>query len=245
VQYVNDIIGYYYLVDNMENSVPAPKNSKTMDTNLMLTDMQDGTWYFHIVSMDREGVIGKNATHFRIKIKTKVKIRGVVTQSNGIMPLAGATVEVMKEDGTTMGVSVSDKDGNFEVDNLGVGKIKLKVITKNLPPQMIYDIELDEDDPEKVMNISTEIFAFYEYSTKKMIFNYYIPEDGAVNIKIYNESGKIITNLDENKKGKIYNSSTWDVSGIEDGVYLYQIMSKGSVSNKITRYGIRKIKKGK
>ena len=91
----------------------------------------------------------------------------------------------------------------------------------------------------------TEIFAFHEKNSKKIVFNYYIPEDGAVTIKIYNEAGKTIHNIEDKKKGKVYNSAEWDVSDIEDGMYMYQITSKGNTSNKITRYGIRKIKKGK
>jgi len=126
-----------------------------------------------------------------------------------------------------------------------VGKARIKVLTKNLPPQMIYDVEFNQDEPEKVINISTEISAYYEETTGKMTFSYYIPEDGAVTIKVYNESGKILSTIEEQKKGKIYNSSVWDAAGNEDGIYLYQISSKGAVSGKITKYGIRKIKKGK
>ncbi|PKL91137.1 MAG: hypothetical protein CVV21_10120 [Candidatus Goldiibacteriota bacterium HGW-Goldbacteria-1] len=244
-QYVNSIVGYYYVLDNTENTIPTPKNNKTMDTHIAYPELSDGVWYFHMLSIDKEGVTGKTAYHFKIKIKTKVKLKGVVTHSNGIMPLAGATVEVMKEDGATMGIGISDKEGNFEVDNLSVGKVKVKVLTKNLPPQMIYDVELNQDEPEKILNISTEIFAFYEETTGKMTFSYYIPEDGAVTIKVYNEAGKILSTLEENKKGKIYNSTVWDTAGNEDGIYLYQISAKGSESGKITRYGIRKIKKGK
>ncbi|MCE5300953.1 MAG: carboxypeptidase regulatory-like domain-containing protein [Spirochaetia bacterium] len=245
MQYVNDIIGYYYVVDAVERTIPGPKNSKTMDTNIELPGLGDGIWYFHVVAVDKEGVIGKTASHFRIKIKTRVTLRGTVTQSNGIMPLSGATVEVMREDGTTLGISISDKDGNYTVDNLAVGKVKVKVLTRNLPPQMLYDIELKSDEPERVLNVSSEIFAMYEPATEKIFFNYYIPEDGTVTIKVYNEAGKTMANIEEIKKGKIYNSSAWEVNGVEDGVYLYQITAKGGTSGKITRYGIRKIKKGK
>jgi hypothetical protein len=161
------------------------------------------------------------------------------------MPLSGATVELMKEDGTTLGIGISDKDGNYVIDNLPVGKVKVKVLTKNLPPQMIYDLELKSDEPERLLNISSEIFAIYEEASDKMIFNYYIPEDGVVTIKVYNEAGKTLANLEETKKGKIYNSTVWDVSGVEDGMILYQITAKGGTTAKLTRYGIRKIKKEK
>ncbi len=244
MDYVNDIIGYYYVLDAFDKTVPGPKNSKTMDTNLSMTNLTDGIWYFHVVSVDKEGVIGKTAAHFKVKIKTKVTVKGTVTQSNGIMALSGATVELMKEDGTTLGISITDKDGNFAVDNLPVGKVKVKVLTKNLPPQMIYDVELKSDEPEKVMNISSEIFAMYDASSGKITFNYYIPEDGLVTIKVYNESGKTLANIEESKKGKIYNSTVWDSAGVEDGMVLYQVTAKGAASAKITRYGIRKIRKG-
>ncbi|MFP4466664.1 MAG: fibronectin type III domain-containing protein [Candidatus Goldiibacteriota bacterium] len=243
MEYVNDIAGYYYVLDNISNTVPAPKNSKTMDTNINFDELSDGIWYFHIVSVDREGVIGTTPAHFKFQIKTKVKLKGIITQSNGIMPLSGATVEVMKEDNTTMGIGISDKEGNFSIDNLAVGKVKIKVLAKGLPPQMLYDIELNEDEPEKEMNISSEIFGFYEGKTGRLIFNYYIPEDGNVSVKVYNEAGKLIDTIEEEKKGRIYNTSSMSASELEDGIYLYQVTSKGKLTNKITRYGIRKVKK--
>jgi len=243
MDYVNEIIGYYYLLDTVEKSIPTPKNSKIMDTNIELSDLTDGTWYFHIISVDKEGIIGKNANHFKIKIKTKVTIRGVVTQSNGIMPLAGSAVEIMREDGTTLGTSISDKDGNYALDNLPVCKIKLKVLTKNMPPQLISGLELKADEPEKIINISSEISAFYEQATNKIIFSYLIPEDGNVTIKIYTESGKILGTMEEIKTGNTYSSSIWDAAAVEDGLILYQITAKGTVSAKLTKFGIRKLKK--
>ncbi len=244
-KYVNEIIGYYYILDNFENTIPTVKANKTMDTNVNFQDLKDGIYYFHIISVDKEGIIGKTAAHYKIKIKTKIALKGVITQSNGIMPLPGATVEVMKEDGTTLGVSISDKDGNYQIENLSVGKVKIKVLAKNLPPQMIYDIELTEDEAERILNISSEIFAIYEPVTGKIIFNYFIPENGTVTIKIYTENGKLINTIEEKKTGKIYNNSFWNVKDIEDGIYLYQITSKGEATGKLTRYAIRKIRKGK
>jgi flagellar hook assembly protein FlgD len=119
----------------------------------------------------------------------------------------------------------------------------LKVLARGLPPQMVYDMELKSDEAERFLNISTEIFAIYEPSSDKIIFSYYIPEDCAVTIKIYSEAGKILNTIEEKKKGKIYNSSVWSTAGLEDGIYLYQITGKGEASGKVTRFGIRKIKK--
>jgi len=242
-EYVNDIIGFFYVLDNLEDTVPTTKNSKTMDTSITFQNLSDGIWYFHIVSVDKEGVIGKTANHYRIKIKTKVTVKGTITQSNGIMPQPGATVEIMQEDGTTLGIAISDKEGNFVVDNLPVGKIKIKIVAKGLPPQMLYDIELKADEPERIINISTEIFAIYEKASDKFIFSYYIPEDGLVTIKIYNETGKLLHTIEEKKKGKIYNSSSCSWANFEPGLYMYQITSKGDTSGKLTKYAIRKIRK--
>lgn len=240
--YVNDIIGYYYTLDNSEKTVPTPKNNKTMDTSIAFTGLNDGQYYFHIVSVDREGVIGKTVAHFRIKIKSKITMRGTVTQSNGVMPLAGAAIEVTKDDGTLLAAGISGKDGNYVIENLTVGRVRVKVSAKNLPPQLISQVELREEESEKMLNISTEIFAMYDPAQEIMTFNYFIPEDGLVSIKFYSEAGKIINTIDEKKKGKIYNNTVMEVKGIEPGTYLYQVQSKGDVTAKITKYGIRKIK---
>jgi hypothetical protein len=213
-----------------------------MDTSIAFTGLNDGTYYFHIVSVDREGVIGKTVSHFRIKIKSKVTMRGTITQSNGVMPLAGAAIEVSKEDGTLLAAGISGKDGNYLIENLTVGRVRVKVSAKNLPPQLIPQVELREEEAEKVLNISTEIFAMYDPSAETVTFNYFIPEDGMVSIKFYNEAGKIINSIEEKKKGRIYNNTAVEVKGIEPGTYLYQVQSKGDATAKITRYGIRKIK---
>ena len=53
-EYVNEIAGFYYALDNFENTIPTPKNNKTMDTHITYPELADGVWYFHMLSIDKE-----------------------------------------------------------------------------------------------------------------------------------------------------------------------------------------------
>jgi hypothetical protein len=56
---------------------------------------------------------------------------------------------------------------------------------------------------------------------------YYTPEDAAISIKIFDLAGMKITELQGQSKAGIDGEVTWDVSGIQSGVYLARIEATG------------------
>ena len=80
---VNGISGYYYVVDRLPTTTPTPDNAIETDTNYTqtVTDLADGTWYFHVVARDGVGNMGKAAAHFRVNIDTSEPSISVVSPS--------------------------------------------------------------------------------------------------------------------------------------------------------------------
>ncbi len=67
---VNDIIGYYYILNQNPTTVP------TKDTGIFTTvngtfadeDLESGIWYYHVVAVDSAWNIGSEAAHYAIHI---------------------------------------------------------------------------------------------------------------------------------------------------------------------------------
>ncbi len=56
-----EIKGFGYVVDQ-EPSAEAPKELSTMETQVSIGDLQDGTWYFHVRALGTSGLWGPTAT---------------------------------------------------------------------------------------------------------------------------------------------------------------------------------------
>ncbi|MGY5858840.1 MAG: hypothetical protein RTU63_05685 [Candidatus Thorarchaeota archaeon] len=69
---INGISGYYYLLDQSPDTIPDRDTGTFTNINgsLASEDLTEGTWYYHVVSVDSVGNIGKEATHFTIHIDT-------------------------------------------------------------------------------------------------------------------------------------------------------------------------------
>ena len=83
------------------------------------------------------------------------------------------------------------------------------VSTEYLPPSRVYNW------PNPVRGSTTRI-------------RYYTPEDASISIKIFDLAGAKITELSGQSKAGLDGEVTWDVSGIQSGVYLARIEATGN-----------------
>jgi hypothetical protein len=67
---VNQIAGYYYLVDQNPATIPDDVTGTftTINGTLPTEDLASGTWYYHVVAVDSVGNIGEEAAHYVVKI---------------------------------------------------------------------------------------------------------------------------------------------------------------------------------
>jgi len=69
---LNGISGFYYAIDQSPRTVPIPDGSAYTAANgtQMSMDLNDGSWYIHVVARDSVGNVGKVAAHYRVNIDT-------------------------------------------------------------------------------------------------------------------------------------------------------------------------------
>jgi len=67
---VNEITGYYYIVDQNPTTIPDKDTGTytTINGTLATEDLASGTWYYHVVSVDSVGNIGQEASHYAVNI---------------------------------------------------------------------------------------------------------------------------------------------------------------------------------
>ena len=67
---VNEIAGYYYILDQNPTTIPTQATGTYTTTNgtLATEDIASGTWYYHVVAVDSVGNIGVEAAHYLVKI---------------------------------------------------------------------------------------------------------------------------------------------------------------------------------
>ncbi len=83
---VNEIAGYYYILDQNPTTIPVQSTGTYTTTNgtFATEDIASGTWYYHVVAVDSVGNVGEEAAHFTVNIDvTSPKITLIYPSSNG------------------------------------------------------------------------------------------------------------------------------------------------------------------
>src|ERR1043165_407133 len=79
-------------------------------------------------------------------------LRGTVTDADSKIPLIGVNISVIKDSTTTNG-AVTDEDGNYRVENIPVGRFKMKFSYIGYQQQTIDNVIMTSGK-EVVLNIS-------------------------------------------------------------------------------------------
>ncbi len=76
------IAGYYHVLDHSPNTRPQGENAIfTEDTQVRLSDLSSGLWYFHLSSKDRAGNISREPAHYHLKLDLDKPASPQVTSS--------------------------------------------------------------------------------------------------------------------------------------------------------------------
>lgn len=90
---------------------------------------------------------------------------------------------------------------------------------------------------EKAYNWPNPVYGNETY------IRYYVSEDSDINIKIFDLSGELVTELSNKAIGGIDNETRWNVSGIQSGVYYARLETKsntGKTASKLIKIAIIK-----
>ncbi len=79
---LSGLAGYYYCADQEPETLPEPSSSRWTEGNkVLLSDLQDGVWYFHVRAKDRAGNISFRAGHHKFCLDTQALPPPRVTSS--------------------------------------------------------------------------------------------------------------------------------------------------------------------
>ncbi len=77
------IEGYYYNIDQAPDTTPtAAMGLYTQERSVSFEVAKDGVWYFHIVSKDKAGNVGKRAAHLALRVDTVVETPKVSSRTH-------------------------------------------------------------------------------------------------------------------------------------------------------------------
>ncbi len=95
---VNNITGYYYVLDLEPDTMPTPATATFTTSNSVKVEssLSDGIWYFHIVARDSLNNTSKEPAHFRIRIDTSAPIT-TITGPNPQQNCSSGSVELTWE----------------------------------------------------------------------------------------------------------------------------------------------------
>ena len=89
-----------------------------------------------------------------------------------------------------------------------------------------YPIENLPDLPQFAFLPEKKVYSYPNPARDKAIIRYFLGEDAEVNIKIYDLSGDLVEELDQNGSGGENNEKEWDCTKVASGVYLCRVEAK-------------------
>jgi hypothetical protein len=237
--YNGAIAAWHYCLDQAADTVPDGRNPRTTELRAEFNGLAAGDWWFHIVSVDQEGVLGRLAEHFLVRVRSYCSLQGQVTKPNGMLPQEGAVLEVFKA-GKSVAKASSAKDGRFRFDELEPGEVLVKLDLAGLPPLLIEGVRLDGS--AATLNPSSECMAWPSPTAgaAQVRFAVLAREAGQVLIKLYGENGQAAGQVEAPAPRPGYVKLNWDCTQAAQGNLLWQA-TVTSAEGKAVKYPIRKL----
>ncbi len=116
-----DLVGGYYVRDAFANTVPTKADTFVPVTQKqqILSGLPSGVWFFHLVSVDTQGYLTKQAAHYQVRIGADPGVGTLYGQviDGSSQPVSGVTLSVNR--GLFSGTS--NATGNFNLQNVIAG----------------------------------------------------------------------------------------------------------------------------
>jgi hypothetical protein len=236
----NEPIGaWHYCLDQSPDTVPDGRNPRSSDLRAEFNGLADGDWTFHIVSVDASGRLGRLAEHFHIRVRSSASLQGQVTKPNGILPQEGALLELFRQ-GKSVGKASASKEGRYRFDEVEPGEYLVKLDVAGVPPLLVDGVRLDGG--VGTLNLSAEVTAWPTPSAgaAQIRFAVLAREAGQLTLRLYNESGQSLGQLEGSAARPGYAKLAWDCSQVPPGMVLWQATLTGA-GGKVVKYPIRKL----
>jgi predicted RNase H-like HicB family nuclease len=237
--YSEPINAWHYCLDQNANTIPDGRNPRTSDLRVEFNGLADGDWFFHIVSVDTNGRLGRLAEHFLVRVRSSVSLQGQVTKPNGILPQEEASLELFRQ-GKSVAKTSTSREGRYRFDELEPGEYLIKLDVSGAPPLLVDGVRLDGG--ACTLNLSAEVAAWPNptLGASQVRFAVLAKEPGQILLKLYNEAGQSLGQLESSLARTGYAKLLWDCTQAPAGVVLWQATLTGA-SGKVVKYPIRKI----
>jgi hypothetical protein len=236
--YSQGIPAWLVRLDQNPDTVPGHQDVRTTELRHEVGPLDAGDWWFHIVSEGEDGALGNVAGHFLARIRTYSSLQGQVTKPNGMLPLEGASVEIVKA-GASVAKTTTGKDGRFRFEDLEPGPYQVRLEVPGAPELLIEGPALGS--APATLNLSADCMAWPNPTAgaKTLRFAMLAKEAGAVTVKVYRENGQGIGQTEVVAEGAGWVFAEWDCTQAPAGGLLWQ----ASIPNqgKILKYPIRKL----
>jgi predicted RNase H-like HicB family nuclease len=237
--YNEPISGWHYCLDQKPDTVPDGRNPRTSELRAEFNGLADGDWVFHIVSVDAAGRLGRLAEHVAIKVRSSASLQGQVTKPNGILPQEGASLELFRA-GKSVGKAVTAKEGRYRFDDTEPGDYLLKLDVPGQPSLLLDGVKLEGG--AATLNLSAEVNAWPSPSqgAAQIRFAVLAKEPGQLSIKLYNESGQAVGQVEGPAARVGYAKLLWDCTQAPPGTLLWQA-TLTAAEGRTVKYPIRKL----
>ncbi|MGH7442858.1 MAG: carboxypeptidase-like regulatory domain-containing protein, partial [bacterium] len=234
------VVAWRYCLDKEPLGLPDAGCSRTTELRAEFSGLGPGDWFFHISSESEDGVLGTLATHFPVKLRDLGGLAGQVTKPNGILPLAGAQLEVFRS-GKSVAKTASGEDGRFRFEGLEAGEVLVKLDVAGLPALLVDGIRLD--GAEAQLNLSPECMAWTSprAGVLQVRFAVLTKEIGRTAVKVYGPKGQTLAEIEAPAARPGYVKLAWDCSQTTEDNLLWQAQVTGA-DGRAVKYPIRKLK---
>jgi hypothetical protein len=237
--FAQPVVAYHYVLDQEPGTIPGARAPKVVEGSLRFKELGDGTWWLHVVSEDAQGRLGRMASHYCFRVKSRGGLTGKLTLVNGVAPLPGSQVELICE-GQPVARTVSDKEGNFQFRDLPLGAYSLQI---SWQPEMLRLEGLALESAETTLILSQEMGCLPNPSAGANHLRFYAwgKDGGVMTLKVYTEAGKVVHTQEVNAAASAFQWIPWQIpDSLAAGNYLYQATIKSPVGV-LSRYPIRKL----
>jgi hypothetical protein len=232
--------GYVYKLSAKVDDKLTPQDAFTTEHSVQLKDVEQGTWYFHVGAVPQKGEVGTLKTVRRIVIDRLGKVHGTFLQKDGKSPVVGTKVELAQGEKVIFS-AVTDAAGRFHFRNLPEAKYELRLYSDQFPVLRVKDVNVMASEGA-MDTILTEDMGILPNPPQPgpIRFYYFLKEDCAVTIEIFDSSETLVEKIAEKKEGGAYNTTLWDATKMPTGEYVYKLSAKSALKNTMSRFAVKK-----
>jgi predicted RNase H-like HicB family nuclease len=239
----HEVSGYVYKLTQHENDKLTSEDAFTSETSVRLKDVGEGTWFFRVGAVGKEGKLGALSAVRKIVIERIAKLKGAFLRKDGITPVIGAKVEIARGDKIAASASTDEK-GRFFFPALPEGRYEIRLFSDQFPVLRMKDLSVVASDDGLVDWTFVEDMGLLPNPPEPgpIRFYYFLKEDCNVSLEIFDATGSLIERMEERKEGGAYNVTIWDAAHRSEGDYLYKLSAKNVTRNAMSRFLVKKFR---